>query len=362
MANSTVDHVAIAGIAAAIPESVRTIDDEAEKFGAKEIRRIAKNLGVERRHVATGTMCASDLCHAAGERVLDALGWDRDTVDLLIFASVTSDHVAPATSCLLQDRLRLGKGCAAFDIPHACSGYVYGLWTASLLMTSGSIKRALVLAGDTVSRLTAPDDRSVAALFGDAGTATALQWVEDAPPMHFDLGTDGAGAENLIVRAGGFRAPRTAATSKRSGREGGNVRSDEDLYMNGTEIFAFTLREIPPLTRRVLDLAGWTYEDVDAFVMHQANRFIIDYLAKSLKIPAEKQVVDLVDVGNTSAASIPMALAGKLSARLRGGAERLVLLGFGSGLSWGGVALTCGPVVIPETAILNERDLAQVAP
>ena len=355
MAGGIVNHVKIAGIAGAVPETVRTLEDEAAEFGEKEIRRIAKNLGVSQRHVSAGSICASDLCHAAAERLLDALGWKRDSVELLIFVSVTPDYISPATSCVLQDRLGLGKACAAFDLTHACSGYMYGLWTASLMMATGTIKRALLLVGDTVSRLTAPHDRSVAALFGDAGTATGLEWTKDAPPMHFELGTDGAGAANLMVKAGGFRFPRDAGTNERTEREGGNVRSDEDLYMNGTEIFAFTLREVPPLTERVLDRAGWTYDDVDGFVMHQANQFIIDYLAKSMKIPPEKQVVDLANVGNTSAASIPMAMAGKLAPRLRERPHQLVLLGFGTGLSWGGAAVTLGPLVIPDMAELREN-------
>ncbi len=352
MAGGRVENVKITGIACSVPASVRTLQDEQRVFGEKEAKRIAKNLGIRQRRVAKGGICASDLCFAAAENLLKNLSWTRKSVDALIFVSVTPDYVAPATACTLQNRLKLDKHCAAFDITHACSGYVYGLWTIAHLLTGGTIKRALLLVGDTVSRLASPRDRSVAALVGDAGSATALEWDRSAEPLFFDLGSDGAGAKHLMVKAGAFRHPTTELTSIRTEREGGNIRSDEDLYMNGTEIFAFTLREVPRLNKRLLERAGWMLQDVDAVVMHQANLFIIRHLAKKMQIPKNKMIEDLADYGNTSVASIPMALTGKLNTQLTTGSRRLVLLGFGSGLSWGGAAVTCGPLVMPEIAFI----------
>jgi 3-oxoacyl-[acyl-carrier-protein] synthase-3 len=354
MAGGILRNVRLSGVARAVPERVRTLEDEAAIFGDAEIRRIAKNLGVESRHVAGDRICASDLCAASAVRLLEALDWDSASVDAIVFASVTPDYQTPATACTLQHRIGLPKTCAAFDITHACSGYIYGLWTASHFVASGHARRVLLLAGDTVSRLTGPQDRAVAALFGDAGTATALEWSDTAEPIGFDLGTDGSGAGHLMVKAGGARHPRTATTAVRRVEEGGNIRSEEDLYMNGTEVFGFTLREVPALNQRILERAGWGMDSVDAWVLHQANAFIIKYLAKSMKLPSEKVVLDMLKFGNTSVASIPMAMGGALSARLAEGPMRLVLLGFGTGLSWGGAAVTCGPLVVPGLITVSD--------
>jgi 3-oxoacyl-[acyl-carrier-protein] synthase-3 len=275
----------------------------------------------------------------------------------VVFASATPDYITPATSCILQDKLRLRKGCAAFDITHPCSGYTYGLWVVANLLSSGNLKRALLLAGDTVSRMVSPQDRSISILVGDAGSATALEWEAEAAPMFFEMGSDGGGYRHLIKKAGGFRHPATVETSRRTEQENGNIRSDEDLFMDGAEIFAFAVREVPPLTEKVLAQAGWSMDDVDSVVMHQANRFMIRHLAKKLNIPEEKHVENLANFGNTSGVSIPRAIPNKLQESLTKAPRRLVLLGFGAGLSWGGVAVSCGPLVIPDLVTVTAADL-----
>jgi len=298
--------------------------------------------------------CASDLCFAAAERLLADLSWLRESVNILVFVSQTPDYVLPATSCSLHGRLGLSKRCATFDINMGCSGYVYGLWVAAQLLSANGPRRALLLVGDTISRIVSPMDRSTAPLFGDAGSATALEWTEGAAPIFFELGSDGSGQNHLIVPAGGFRQPPTPATSERNAREAGNVRSDEDLYMDGAEIFTFTLREVPPLIRSVLDMASWPLDDVDAFVLHQANRFMIQHVVKRMRIPAEKAVYSLEEYGNTSSASIPLTMIHSLAERLRSQQLRLVLAGFGVGLSWGGAAMQCGPMVVSNVVLVDE--------
>lgn len=349
MANATTSGTRIAGIASAVPESVQTREHLAAAFGAAEAQKIIDSVGIESRHVTRGSLCTSDLCHAAAERLLADLEWERDSIDLLVFVTHTPDYVMPATSGSLQARLGLPKSCAALDINLGCSGYVYGLWTAAAMMQSGPFRRALLLVGDTITRLAAPADRAVTPLFGDAGTATALERDASAPPMTFQLGTDGRGERNLMVAAGGFRTPRGAETSSRTERESGNVRSDEDLFMDGAEVFNFTQREVRPLVQSML-AAG----DVDHVVMHQANRFILQHLAKRLKLPEEKVVIALEAFGNTSSASIPLAITTALAETLRTASRRLLLVGFGSGYSWGGVTLACGPLVIPELTLVPE--------
>jgi 3-oxoacyl-[acyl-carrier-protein] synthase III len=348
MAKCTVSGVRLAGIASAVPPRRRGLADDAPTFGDADVKKISDSIGVKSRHVAYDGMCTSDLCFAAADRLLGALAWPRESVDALIFVSQTPDYMLPATSCCLQERLQLSKHCAAFDIGLGCSGYLYGLWVASSLVVGGGAKRVLLLAGDTITYRCAPLDRSVALLFGDAGTATALEADAAATPMAFLLGTDGRGRDNLIVKGGWFRNPHSEETASRVAGADGNTRSAEDLFMDGAEIFAFTLREVPPLVQTVLQDAGWSIDDVDAFVFHQANQFMLKHLAKRLKIPGEKFVIAMEEFGNTSSASIPLATSARLADQLRRGALRMVLAGFGVGYSWGAVALTCGPMVMPD--------------
>lgn len=351
MVGTKISGVKLAGIASAVPERVLTLEDGARVFGEAEIRKIRESTGVRSRHVISPGICTSDLCFAAAERLLADMGWNRDSVDALIFVSQTPDYFVPATSCSLQARLGLAKHCAAFDVNLGCSGYIYGLWLASQLMAGGSIRRLLLLVGDT-SSFVSPLDRSTAMLFGDAGTVTALERDDNARPWVFEVGTDGNGQNHLIVPAGGRRQPSTESTRQRTEREGGNIRSDEDLFMNGAEVFAFTLREVPPLVKSVLSNADWSLESVDAFVMHQANRFMLHHLAKKMKLPMDKVVVALEEYGNTSSASVPLAMTHALANKLKSSELRLLLAGFGVGWSWGAVALTCGLMVMPELVVV----------
>jgi len=193
----------------------------------------------------------------------------------------------------------------------------------------------------------------VAPLFGDAGTATALDRDSSAPSSVFTLGTDGTGYDKLIVPASGFRHRRNEETGIRRERENGNIRSDEDLYMDGAEIFSFTLREVPPLIETSLQQAGWLVDDVDAFVFHQANEFMLKHLSKKMKLPADKVVLTLKDYGNTSSASIPLSISHALRDDLTHNTRNLVIAGFGVGMSWAAAAITCGPLVLPEIVILS---------
>jgi 3-oxoacyl-[acyl-carrier-protein] synthase-3 len=289
---------------------------------------------------------------------MEELGWEPDSVDALIFVSQTPDYLLPATSCTLHRRLGLSKHCMAFDIILGCSGYVYGLFVACRLVAGVGVRRLLLLVGDTITRIVSPQDRSSAMLFGDAGTATAIERNESAGEMLFELGTDGSGQNELIVPAGGFRLRHSDATAQRMVQEDGNVRSAEDLYMDGAEIFSFTLREVIPLLKSVMGAARWDLTVVDAVVMHQANGFILQHIAKRLGFPMEKVVLDLKDHGNTSCASIPLAMVHALSEKLSTGDLRLILAGFGVGFSWGAAALTCGPMKVPDVLFVDADEQA----
>lgn len=326
-----VKNVRIKGIACAVPPTIQEVSSLYGAFGADNIDKIIGSTGVERRHVVT-TECSSDLCLSAAERLIADMGIDKDSIDTLVFVSQTHDYILPATACVLQERLGLSMHTAAFDVAMGCSGYVYGLWTAASLLSGGGSKRALLLVGDTISKVVSPADRSVAALFGDAGTATILDYEEGVPDIPFVLGTDGRGAQNLVIPSGGFR-DRSGASTHTSEE---NVRGAYDLYMNGAEIFAFTLARVPSLVNALHDANLGGAEAIDKYVFHQANRFMLQHLAKRMKLDGEKVVLDVTDVGNTSCASIPLAISLDQGGKGAAVFGRFMLAGFGVGYSWAG--------------------------
>ncbi|AZF04443.1 3-oxoacyl-ACP synthase III family protein [Pseudomonas sp. R5-89-07] len=326
-----VNNVRVEGIACSMPEKVVEVSDLADKFGKENIQKIMASTGVFRRHVVDNE-CSSDLCVAAAERLISDLSVDRSSIDTLIFVSQTHDHTLPATACILQERLNLPVSVAAFDVALGCSGYVYGLWLASSLISGGGSRRVLLLVGDTISKMVSDEDRSVAALFGDAGSATLLRYDDSAQPISFALGTDGRGAKNLIVPAGAFR-DRNGSRSEVSEPE---ARGPFDLFMNGAEIFAFTLARVPALVKALHESRSDLGAGIDHYVFHQANKFMLEHLAKRMKLPREKVLLDLENVGNTSCTSIPLALSLadlKKHNRVTG---LMMLAGFGVGYSWAG--------------------------
>ena len=331
------------GVVSALP--AHRLGNEAfdSRFGADVVRDVCKMTGVEERYWVTGDQTASDLCCAAAERLLEQLAWSPRSVDAVIFVSQPGDQRLPATACVIHGRLGLGPHCQAFDVALGCSGYVYGLWLGSTLLNAGC-RRVLVLAGDTISRIVAPDDRATALLFGDAGTATALEHDAAAPASHFVLGTDSAGANDLIVPGGGFRTP---IPNDRRPAE----LSPDHLFMDGSNVFAFTLRAVPGLVRSTLAHAGRSADEVDFFVLHQANRFMLRHLAKKIGLP-ERVAINIERYGNTSSASIPLVLTTDLAERLRTGPARVMVVGFGVGFSWGAALIDLDPLGCAETLFL----------
>jgi 3-oxoacyl-[acyl-carrier-protein] synthase III len=354
MAQAKISCVRIAGIGCAVPQKIGCIAEEYASAGADELEKIVKYTGVRGRHIAVEGQCTSDLCFSAAVKLLDELNWKLDTIDVLILVTQTGDYILPATSCTLQHRLGLSNSCAAFDVNLGCSGYVYGLWMMQSLLSAGRLSRGLLLAGDTISRICSLEDRATRPLFGDAGTATALERDDGADVSHFSLGTDGRGRNHLIVPAGGFRHRSGLAPAMRSAREGGNNRRGDDLYMNGAEIFAFTLQQVPPMIEGLMANRGWSVDDVHAFVMHQANSFMLRHLGKKMKLPDEKVLIAMEAFGNTSSASIPLALNSALRETMVQQPINLVLAGFGVGYSWAAAALTAGPLVMPDIIVTDD--------
>jgi len=338
----------IAGMTCSFPAQEVTTAATAERLGA-DARRLSALTGIESRRIAPPDLCASDLCADAAERLLAALKWEKESISALIFLSQTPDYILPATACLLQHKLNLSQSCLSFDINMGCSGYVYGLMTAASLVEAG-LGRVLLLVGDTINRLCSEEDRSVAFLFGDAGSATALDGGADQ--LTFIAGTDGRGADHLIIRAGQSRQRATPALCVRQEVEPGNLRSPQELYMNGAEVLAFALREVPPLFAQIQQESGMDKDAFDAVVMHQANQFMLDALGRKMGLAKDRVPSSVRNFGNTSCASIPVTLSCCLRDKLIDSRLRLAMLGFGVGWSWAGGAAEIGPLVLPEPAFI----------
>lgn len=347
MVKAVIDGVRYAGFMGCVPSTRHSYVESPDPFTREEAEKLAQATGVWERRVAPAHICASDLGTAAAEALLERLGWAPDSVEILVFVSQDADYNLPATACLIQRRLGLPTSAACFDVGLGCSGFVYGSWIAARLLAGSTARRALVLAGDINTRYLKPEDRATLPLFGDAAAAAALERDDGAPPMHAVFGTDGAGAPHIHIRAGGRRHPLVPGLAVRTPEEEEALAGDSRLHMNGTEVFAFTLRAVPALVRETLEFAGLTVDDVDICVMHQANAFMLEHLRKKVKIPPERFIVDLQRFGNTSSASIPLAIGSRLGEELARGPRRLLLAGFGVGWSWGALTAEVGPIPPP---------------
>ena len=348
MAVLKTSHARIAGVTCSFPAQEITTAATAERLGA-DVKRVVAMTGIESRRVAPPHLCASDLCADAAERLLASLKWEKESVNALIFLSQTPDYILPATACLLQQKLGLSKSCLCFDVNMGCSGYVYGLMTAASLVETG-LGRVLLLVGDTSNRICSEEDKSVAFIFGDAGSATALERGESQAT--YVLGTDGGGANHLIIRAGQSRTRVTPDHCIRKEFEPGNIRNAQELYMNGSEVLTFALREVPQLFDQLQKESDVSKDGFDAVVMHQANQFMLDGLARKMGVGKERVPSSLRLFGNTSCASIPVTLSCCLREQLQNSRLRLAMLGFGVGWSWAGCAVEIGPTKMPEPAFI----------
>ena len=330
---------AIAGIRSYLPSRLVTNEELSSEVGWTADQILAKT-GIACRHISAPGECVSDMGTAAAQRLIVDLKIDPASVDFLIFCTQTPDHFLPATACLVQNRLGLPSTCAAFDINQGCSGYIYSLSVANAFIRSGVYRHGLVITSDTYSKYINPKDRSVRTIFGDAATAT---WVRRAPAPglgEFVLGTDGKGACNLIIPAGGTRRPKSSETAVPVADASGNMRSQDDIYMNGPEIFSFTLQRVPEVVAAALAAGGLRREDIAWYVLHQANKFMLDHLSKKMGLPSSQMYYYLENVGNTVSCSIPLALEhGAEQGHFLPG-QKLLLVGFGVGYSWGAATLT----------------------
>jgi 3-oxoacyl-[acyl-carrier-protein] synthase III len=348
MAQSFFQHVRISGISAIVPPHEVRLADELQYFGGDiaKARRMTKMAGIDRRRIAEPGVTASDLCHQAAENLILGMKLERESIDAIIFVSQGPDYALPATACLLQHRLNLSKNCAAFDVNQGCAGYTYGLWLASSLIESHACSRVLLLVGESLARLTDEDNRIVTPLFGDCGTATLVEYIAENMPSWFMLGTDGSGAEALIVPAGRARLPlpRTAKEyapfCERIKDPQGTPWRLVNTYMRGSDIFEFTMSVIPEHIQALLRYAGQTPDDIDRLVLHQANMQIVQAVTANAGFPPEKSSSETFSAyGNQAGASIPSAICHTLADTVRSTKVKMLLSGFGVGLSWASAIL-----------------------
>ena len=328
------ENIEIAGIAGAVPEKVIDNLKYSDFFTEKEAKSVIKLTGIPQRRQADEGTCASDFCYAAAERLIKTMKMDRREIDALIFTTQAPDYRMPATGVILQHRLGLPKTTLAFDLPLGCSGFVYGLSVAFNLCNQPHINHVLLLDGESKKRL--KTDKAGSLLFGDGGTATLIGKTARKNPTFLTLHSDGSRWQALHTPAGGCRNPTSLETLKMKKREDGSIKSDEHGNMDGVAVFEFTITDVPRDIKNTVKLAQTSFEEIDYFVFHQANKFMTDHFCKKLKIPLDKVSYSLHKFGNTASFSIPLTIVSELKHQLND-TKKLLMSGFGIGLSWGTV-------------------------
>jgi 3-oxoacyl-[acyl-carrier-protein] synthase-3 len=345
MALFTTNSMSIKGIAAAVPIN-KEENCNYDYITVAERNLLIKTTGIKSRHIAKKGTTTADLCFGAAEKLIAELKWDKSKIDLIVFVSQSPDYILPATSILLQHRLGLPKTTAAFDISLGCSGYVYGLSVIAGMLSTGGFRKALLLAGDISTYGLSPEDKSTWPLFGDAGSATAIEYDPNGK-VFFNLQSDGSGAEAIIIPDGGMRHPINNDSYIKQEVEKGIVRHRRNLWLKGLDVFSFSVREAPANISALLQFAQIDIAEVGQYIFHQANLLMNETIRKKLKIPAEKTPYSLPEFGNTSSASIPLTMVANLCGQMKH-PQKWIFSGFGVGLSWASCYLETTTVVCPE--------------
>ncbi len=302
-------------------------------LGWSEEKIFAKT-GILSRRIASETEFALDLAEKASLKLFKNFKIKKEEIDYLLYCTQSPDYLIPTNACILQDRLKLSESIGALDFNLGCSGFVYGLSLAKGLLETGQAKSVLLVTAETYSKYIHPEDKSSRVIFGDGAAATLLTQ-EDARKLGpFVFGTQGAGAKNLCVKTGGLRYPRTALTARSSKDRAGNARSEDNLYMNGPEIFSFTLSTVPGAVKELLRRSRLSAEEIDHFVFHQANAYMLEALREKMGLPKEKFPIYLEKIGNTVSSTIPILLEHMTATGKFRTDQRLVLCAFGVGYSW----------------------------
>ncbi|MBO5738835.1 ketoacyl-ACP synthase III [bacterium] len=337
MSNSIIKNMKIAGISVVLGENKKNFINEPEYYNndEKQLAKLKKMIGFDTRYWANPQTTTADLCQEATKKLIKEMNINISNIDAIISVTQTPDYYMPGNAHVIHRNLGFEKDTLAMDLEFGCSGYIYGLWTAGMMLNSG-LKRILLLAGDTLSKVANKKDRTEAPLFGDTGSATIIEFDEKAKESYFILKSNGVGIENMLQPAGAYRNPSTEETRKEVADAEGNIRTQENIYMNGFEIFNFTLTEQPKLLNEILKFADKTKEEIDYFILHQANVYIVETILKKAGIPFEKAPSRIFEkYGNQNSASIPSAICSDLSECFKDKDKQALLQGFGIGLSWG---------------------------
>ena len=344
MAFLDINNVAVKGISACVPRISDYISD-IYKWG---VNSFAESTGIKARRRVLDATTSSDLCLEAAKKLIEDLNWDKSDIDVLVFVSQTPDYDLPATSCLLQQRLGLSKECYTLDVSLGCSGWVYALSVIAALMQNGTLRKGLLMAGDTPTKLCSPEDKSVWPLFGDAGTVTALEFDDNSTGMQFLFNTDGNGAETIIVREGGYRNRFNEKSLIPVDHGDDRIRNGVQVELDGMDVFSFGITKAPKSVKQLCEHFSIDKDSVDIFTFHQANLMMNEMIRKKLKLPEEKVPYCMDEFGNTSCASIPLALVTREREKLQRESLKHIACGFGVGLSWGSVYFETDKLAVPE--------------
>ena len=336
------NNVGMTAIAACVPSKVVSNRDLNKIMAPEEVDKLVNSIGIEERRHADENVTSSDLCFKAAEKLIEDNQIDKESIDMLLFLTLTPDYVSPPTSCILQHRLGLPESCATMDLSLACSGFIYGLSTAYAYASLPSVNRVLLLVGETMSKLANPRDMVNYPLYGDAGTACLVEKGSFGEST-FLLTSDGAGEKSVIVPNRGYRNPLTADNLTDKEYENGNFRRDIDITMDGIDTFNHAIRVIPKQAKALMQICEITQDDVDFLVSHQANKMMIDFIVKRIKFDPAKVPFCLRKYGNTSCASVPLTIVSELREKLEG-KKRIMMSSIGAGWSY-------------ATAYLNTMDL-----
>ncbi len=351
MALFKVDNVAIRGISACVPPTVEENKD-IPFYGPGEADKVILSTGIERRHIAGSDICVSDLCVMAAEGLLDELGWEKESIDLLVVCTQNPDYRNQPTSFVIHDRLGLPESTMCQDFFHGCPGWVVSLGGVSSMVASGCVRRALLLVGDTVSKDQNQGSHESRPLFGDCCTATALEYEPEAPSIFFNVGTLSSDGKALILTQGGYRNPYTHETLEiELQRRAGTLPQGQGDDMDGMDVFSFAITKVPKAIKKLCSEFELELDSADHLVLHQANKMIVEAIAKRLKMSVDKVVFGMRNYGNTTGASIPLAIVSECAEDYRRGHQTSLVCGFGTGLSWGAAFFETENIVIPDVIV-----------
>ena len=345
MSQLTINNVRLAGMSACVPATVEDNRSLPIYKDENDALKVIASTGIERHHKVEPGTTASDLTVKAVEALLARMGWEPQDIDCFAYVCTSRDYIAPQTACVLQDRLKLRNDCCVFDLPFGCSGWVYGMSIVASLMSHGTFKRAILVAAETNTQNRNPRDTAVRPLFGDASTATALEYDPDhSRPMNFMYGVDGSGFEAVWAPYGGMRHPVTIDSLEEKEVSPGVYRRGVDMIVNGMDVFGFAIKQPPRSLKGLIETFNIDVDTVDLLLLHQANKFIDEKIRKAVKIPSEKTPYCLEEYGNVTSASIPLTMVSRCSEQLGGDEKHCLACGFGVGLAWASMEFYAGQV------------------